>query len=650
MLKLMRDNLKSLSWVLAFVVATFVFATFADWGGKGNWMGSGAGGGDWAAQVNGETIPRRELLSKARNLDNYYRSLLGESYNQNTLNLQIGQQAINQLVQERVILEHARALGLVATPQEISRSIQTDPSLQNESGFIGKDRYKALLRSSGIDTATYEGEIARQILRRKWAQLLTADIAVSDDQVAREVRRQDETADVVYAQFQSGAFAEDIVITDADLAAFYGEQEERYSRGEGRSFDLVMFDRLRAQSRIDVSEEEARAQYDAALASRFTIPEQRRASHLLIKTLSGAQDSEYKAARQRAAAALERARNGEEFAAIASELSEDTTAANGGDLGFFPRGVMAIPFEKAVWSMENTGDISDVVQTQFGYHIIQLTGIQEAHLKSFDEVRDELEKEIAFTKAGDQVRLDAEALVEAVRTNPVGFLDETARRSIVSSDSGIVHQGEPIVGIGVNPEVERALFSLAPDEISAPLPIARGYLVARFRESSPGGPPPLDEIRDTVESDLRRERAEARALARAREVAAATADKDLAALGEEMGFETGNAAGVRHGNPVGTLSTDPALEDAIFSAEIDQVQGPLELPGGPVVFTVTSRVEVGDDEIKARAAEVRQTLLAGRRQKLLAAVTRELSRQADVAYNTALIQQLDSPTQASSGS
>jgi|GEM_PF-1095384 len=649
MLKLMRDNLRSLSWVLAFVVATFVFATFADWGGKGNWMGDGAGSGGWAAQVNGETIPVREFLDRARNLDNRYRNFLGEAYNSNTRNFQIGQTAINALVQEKIILGHARELGLVATPQEISRAIQTDPSLQGESGFIGKDRYKSLLRSSRMDMATYEGNVASQILRRKWEQLLTADIAVSDDQVAREIRSQDETADVVYAQFQPGAFEEDIEISDADLATFFGEQEERYSRGEGRSFDLLVFDRLRAQSRIDVSEEDSRAQYDASLASRFTIPEQRRASHILIKTRSGAQDNDYKAARQRAAAALARARNGEDFATIASELSEDTTAANGGDLGFFPRGVMTIPFEKAVWSMEKTGDLSEVVQSQFGYHIIQLTGIQEARLKPFEEVRDELEQEISFSRAGEQVQLEAEAFVEAVSSTQAGFLDETARRSIVATDSGVIHQGEPIPGLGANPEVERALFSLALDEVSTPLPVARGYVVARFRESSPGGPPPLDEIRGTVESDLRREKAEARALARALEVAGAAAGKDLTVIGEEMGFETGDAAGVRRGSPVGSLRTDPALEEAIFSVEVGPVQGPLDLPGGPVVFTVTSRVEIGDDEIKARAGEVRQTLLAGRRQQMLSAIIRELLKQADVAYNTEVIQQVDNPVQSASG-
>jgi peptidyl-prolyl cis-trans isomerase D len=642
MLKLMRDNLKSLSWILAFVVAAFVFAVFADYGGQGSWIaGSGSTGADWAAKVGGETISRREFLNAAANLDRYYRSLLGESYNRENLNLQVGQQAINQLVQEEVILAHARQMGFTATPEEISRAIIQDPSLQGDAGFIGRDRYKALLRSNGIDPASYEEGVARTILRRKWAEVLTADIAVSDRQVAEEVRRQDETADVAYAQFRTADFIDQIEVSDEDLNSWYAGNEERYRRGEGRSFDLVVLDRLRAQSQVEVTEEEARAQYDASLTTRFTIPDQRRASHILIKTPAAGTDADYQTALSAANAALARVQAGEEFAQVASEVSGDTSAANGGDLGFFPHGVMAIPFEEAVWNMSEIGELSPVVKTQFGYHVIQLTGIQEARLKEFDEVQEELEREISFGKAGEKVRTDAEAFAAAVRSSPTGFEDEAARLAIVTTDSGVIFEGNPIPGIGSNPEIQRALFSLALDEISAPVPIARGYLVARFRESHPGGAPPLDEIRDVVLGDLKEERATA--LAGEKAAAAVAAGDDLAAAAETQGFTLEEAAAVRRGSPVGTLGTSAVLDRALFEAVTGTVQGPLDMPGGPVILSVTSRVEVGDDEIRARADEIRNTLVAGRRQQLLSAITRELSQEADVTYNTVLIQQVDNP-------
>jgi peptidyl-prolyl cis-trans isomerase D len=642
MLKLMRDNLKSLSWVLGFVVAAFIFAVFVDYGGQGSLLsGPVQTGGDWAARVDGTTITRNEFLNAAANLDRYYRSLLGDSYNRENLNLQVGQQAINQLVQEEVILANARQLGFAATPEEISKAIVQDPALQNEAGFIGVDQYKALLRANGRDAASYEEGVARGILRRKWSEILTADIAVSDDQVAAEVRRQDETADVSYAQFRTADFLAQVEIEDDELISWYTANEERYRRGEGRSFDLVVLDRLRAQSQVEVTEEEARAQYDASLTTRFTIPDQRRASHILIKTTPGGVDADYQAAAAAANAARDRVLAGEEFSDVAAEVSGDTSAANGGDLGFFPHGVMAIPFEQSVWGMSEIDEISSVVQTQFGYHVIQLTGIQDARLKEFDEVREELEREISFGKAGEQVRADAESFSAAVRASATGFEDEAARLSIVTTDSGMIFEGNPIPGIGSNPEIERALFSLEMDEVSAPVPIARGYLVARYRETHPGGAPPLAEIQEAVLEDLKEERAIALATEKATEAAAG--GPDLAASAEAQDFTVAEAIAVRRGASVGTLGTSAVMDEALFSAATGVVHGPLEMAAGPVVLVVTSRVEIGEDEIRSRAAEVRDTLIAGRRQQLLSAITRELSEEADVTYNTALIQQVDNP-------
>jgi peptidyl-prolyl cis-trans isomerase D len=187
MLKLMRENLKSLSWILAFVVAAFIFALFADWGGKGNWIGGPSG--QWAAQVEGTSIPIRDWLTTARNLSNYYRSLLGDQYNPSALQATVSQQALNQLVQEEIILAHARSLGLRATPAEVRDQLIRAPELQGANGFIGVDRYKSLLQANGIEPADFEEDLARRVLQQKWAELLTADITVTDEQVAREIRR-----------------------------------------------------------------------------------------------------------------------------------------------------------------------------------------------------------------------------------------------------------------------------------------------------------------------------------------------------------------------------------------------------------------------------------------------------------------------------
>jgi peptidyl-prolyl cis-trans isomerase D len=326
---------------------------------------------------------------------------------------------------------------------------------------------------------------------------------------------------------------------------------------------------------------------------------------------------------------------------VAREVSEDTSAAAGGDLGFFQQVVMAIPFEEAVWNMDQIGAVSDVVQTQFGYHVILLTDIQEAHVKTFEEAREEIEREMAFEMSGEIVLQQAEEFSSAVKEAPESFRDEAALRTLVATNPGAIHQDDPVPGIGYNPEVQRALFALRMGEASDPIAIPRGFVVARFLTSAPGGAPPLEEIRDQVTGDLRGERAAEEARRQAELAAAAASAEELRAKGEEMGFTVDVATAVSRGLAIGTLGTSPVLEEAIFQAEIGRVTGPLDLPEGPVVFLVSSRKELTDEALASRAPAVRDELLNGRRQQRLASVTRELVEAADVIYNPELLEEIN---------
>jgi peptidyl-prolyl cis-trans isomerase D len=645
MLKTFRDNLRSLSFVLIAVVAVFILSLFTDYGGKGGWLARESS--DWAAKVGGRTIRTRDFLNAARNLDNYYRSLLGDAYDRQKSRLNLGQTAINQLVQEELVLANARDLGLTVTPEEISAEIIHDPSLQVNGAFIGVEQYKTLLRRSGIDVARYEEEVGQRILRRKWMDVVTAAISVPEADVTREIRRRGESADVDFAVFPAQDFAEQVQVPDADRRAYYQAHLSAYERGEGRTFDLVTFDRLREQRNVKVTDEEIRAEYETSMQSRYTIPEQRRASHILFKTPEGATEDAHTAARQKAAAALERVRGGEDFAKVAREVSEDTSASNGGDLGYFQKGVMAIPFEQAVWGLKAAGDLSGVVQTQFGYHVIRLTGIQPPRVKPLEEVREEITNDLGFKKSGDVVRDQAQSFATVVAAKPDSFREEAARRSLVRSETPVVRPGDPLPGLGSNPEIERAIFALKPGEVSPAVPMARGYIVARCLETRPAGAAPFEEVADRVTSDLRNERARQIAERLARQAAADPKGRPLKDLGVALGFKVQEARGAARGIGIGTLGVQPVVEDAVFSAPIGRVSGPVEADTGPVLIQVLSRKVITDKDIADQAGAVRDQMLGEQRQQLAASVTRELAKSADVQYNTTLIAQVDGAAPAS---
>ncbi|MFQ5765606.1 MAG: peptidylprolyl isomerase [Rhodospirillales bacterium] len=649
MLKLMRDNLKHLTWVLGLVVFTFVFAVFADYGGQGRWFGGSTG--NWAAMVNGEPISIRAFQDQARRVDAYYRQLLGTAYSTQRANLSIGQQAIGQLVQNRVIFAHAHSLGLIATPEEIRDAIVHDPSLQGENGFIGIDRYKNVLQSFGRIPADYERSVGDQVLLRKWIEVVTADIVASDEQVEKAIRRRDERADLTFARISRTDFADQVKISDGDIENYFKAHQDDYRRGEGRSFEIVVLDRLHEQRDLTVPESDVRAEYEASLQSRFAVPEQRRASHILIKTLPDMTGDQIAAARTRAQNALDRIRGGEDFAAVAREVSEDASATNGGDLGFFGRGVMTPTFEQTVWQLGKIGDVSNLVQTEFGFHIIKLTGKRDRRIKPFEEVRDEIEKEVAFRRAGEQVAERAQALYDLVKDQPGSFRDEIARQSRVVTETGPIYPGDPVPGLGANPEVERALFALNQGEISEPIAIARGFLLARYVEPHAGGAPPLDEIRERVESDLRAARADEMARRLVDQALADPEGRDLATLGKALGFDTEEVTDVTRGTPIGRLGRQPEIEAAVFDADPGSIHGPFDVGGDRVLFYVETRNTLTADEIAERADAMREQLMVARRQQAVTAVTRELVKAADIRYNAEVIRSADgssaAPTPAS---
>jgi peptidyl-prolyl cis-trans isomerase D len=642
MLKVMRDNLRRLSWILVVVVITFVLALFADWGGQGQFMPDGENA-DWAAVVDGETVSVQEFLNAARGLDSYYRGLLGDSYDPRRYNLRIGQNAINQLVHEQVMLAHAHKLGLTTTPEEVAAEIVRDPAFRTESGFIGVENYKNVFKAARLDPAQYEDEISRRLIRRKWEDLVTADVIVDPAVVEEDIRRKDETAAVLYAHFKFEDYKKDLSPTDAEIEAFFAASGGKYDQGEGRIFDMVTFDRIRIQDEIEVAEEDVRAHYNGSVQSRFTIPEQRRASHILVRTQDTFSDAEMTAARAAAETALGRVKGGEEFAQVAREISEDSSASAGGDLGFFQKGAMTLPFEQAVWELTEIGQISGLVQTQFGYHVIQLTGRSEARLQPFEEVREEVEREVRFQRSGERAAELAAEFAAAARAHPAAFAEEAGRRTLVVGTTGVIREGEAIPGMGNLPDLSRALFAMAEGEVSAALPTPRGHVVARFSEKRPGGPPPLADIRDKVRADLIDQRAREAARRAAERLAALPAGSDLKKAGEAAKVAVAEATTVSRGLAIGTLGVDSEMEKTVFSAPIGAISRPLEIPTGLAVVQVTSRVELTPAEIAERVPAARRELLASRRQQLLGAIMKELAAAAEVEYNTALIARFDMP-------
>ncbi|HXH28090.1 MAG TPA: peptidylprolyl isomerase, partial [Candidatus Polarisedimenticolia bacterium] len=384
MLRQMREWFKYLKWLLLVIVVMFIWWAFNTGGGRGS---RGSLDSDWAARVNGTPISTAAFQNLARQYDDRYQSLLGEQYAQQRSLFHVGRQAIDRLIDDELMYQEAVREGLTVSEREVADAITRDPGLQENGKFIGLERYRALFRGGRVSLAEYEDGVRRSLMVDKLRSLIEDGVDVDDADVESEFLRRNEKATVDY--ILASPEPRDSKPTDAEIEAYYKSHLEDYDRGEGRTGLYVLFDTAALAASQSVSDEAVRAAYEANRDTRYTAKEQRRASHILFKIDPGASAEAVAKVERKARSVLKQARAGADFAKLAKTYSQDSTAAQGGDLGYFSRGQMVKAFEDAAFSLK-VGQISDLVRTPYGFHIIKVTDSREGRTIPFEEAEKDI--------------------------------------------------------------------------------------------------------------------------------------------------------------------------------------------------------------------------------------------------------------------
>jgi len=632
MLQQMREWFRYLKWVLLLVVVVFVWWAFVPPGGGGSFLNRDSG--DWAARVNGTAIPAAALQNYARQLDSTYQSLLGEQYAQQRAFVRIGQQAIDALVEQELVYQEARRRGLAVTPREIAEAITRDPSLQEDGRFIGRERYRGLFRGAGMSMEQYESQVGRRLLLEKFRSLIEDGVVVSATDVEEEFLRRNQKTSVDYVLFGGAGTGGGTAPTDAEIRRFYEEHADRYSSGEGRTGVYVLFSPTDIAASVPVSDAEVRAAYDRDRDTRFTTTEQRRASHILFRIASDAPEKEVARVEAKARAVLKQAREGGDFAELARKHSQDGTATNGGDLGFFGRGQMVPEFEQAAFSLP-VGSISDLVRTGFGLHIIKVTDSREGRTTPFEEVRDTLRDELRMNGARSQV---LQRSAEFARAAAGGKLESAARsQGLTVNETGPVYQGGALPTLAASQPVVAAMLELAPDGVSEPIAVPGGQVVVQVTGTLPAAPRPLPEIRDRVQRELEEER-------RRRRVEDAMASLPPAAglknLAKKLGVEVKSENDLARGAPLTGIPSSPAIEEQINSLAPGTLGAPITTPLGILVLSVRQRQD-HREEFESQKDAIRDSLARQRQDRLYRSLVARLRERGEVAINDAMVSALD---------
>lgn len=607
MLDRMRRHKAWLKWSLGLVVVAFVALV----PGVGmSPMGSDGLPPDVLARVGDYEITLQQFRQIYLRQLQAYRLQTGGDISEDVLrSLGVDRQILQQLIDEYAALAEADRLGLRVSDAEVRERVLTLPAFQVDGRFIGEEQYRMLLQRQRppISTAQFEEDIRRSILIERLQAAVTGWVSVSEAEIADEHRRRTERVRVDLVAFRANDYRDEVDATDADIELLYDEDSLLYQVPEKRRLRFLLVDEAAIFDSITPGEDELQAYYDTNL-SQYRTPGQVRASHILLRT----EESDAAEVEARAASLAARARGGEDFAALAREFSEDEgTAGNGGDLGTFGRGRMVPEFEAAAFAMA-PGEISDPVESAFGFHVILVTEADEEVTEPFEEVRESIANILKQERASSRARSLAQAIAAEV-TTPDDLDRAAAARGYEVQESGFAAPGEPILGLGLAREVSDSAFRMEPGEVAGPIPSPSGPAFVTVVATQDPYVPPLDEVRDDVREDVIRKKALTMAQERAAEAARALREADdFVAAAEAADYAIGSSDLVARGAPLPEVGISAAVEAVAFEMDPGAVSEPIEAGNTVAVVRLAEREAASATDLDEQRETLRDQLVAAR--------------------------------------
>ncbi len=354
------------------------------------------------AEIDGTPITDGEFaVAYERQLSNY-RSLLGKQFSKQAMEaMGLKQDTIQTLINRRLMLSEADNMGLVAPQDVLLATVRSNPSFQS-AGSFDTQRYQVLTRNMGFRTPTdYEANLRLDLIVDGLQRALTQSASVSEAAVRNAYARQYEQREVAALIVEPTAVEKKVKIDDRQARDFFDAHKDAYRSPLRLNMNVVSIDAKKLAEDIKVDDADIQSAYEEH-RDRYVQAETRHARHILVALNKDADEATREAAMAKIDKALKEIKSGKSFADVARKITDDkATAASGGDIGYMPQGATVSAFDAALFSMQK-GEISDVVETQFGLHIIKLEDIKPAHVQTLDEVRDALKKELALAKADEE--------------------------------------------------------------------------------------------------------------------------------------------------------------------------------------------------------------------------------------------------------
>jgi peptidyl-prolyl cis-trans isomerase D len=569
--------------------------------------GTGEAATDTVAKVGDQTVTLGEVRQQLAQI---------EQRNQvpKPLESLYARQILNQLVFEKEIEYEAKRLGIAVSDQERADRIkQYVPGAFVNGSFVGMDRYSAEVQARFQLTVPVFEELIRQgLLEEKFRKRVTDGISVGPNELQDEFRYKNEKIKLDYAVIKPEELAAKINPTDAEIKAEYEKNKSRYQIPEKRVVRYGLLDTTKIQRNIQVSDDQLKVQYQNNI-QQYQVPNRVHPEHILFMTV-GKTDAEVDEIKKNAEDVLKQAKKGAKFEDLAKKYSEDPGSKDkGGDLGWITQGQTVPEFEKTAFGLDK-GQISDLVKTQYGFHIIKVLDKETARTKTFDEVKDSLRAPMVLQQADQQAAAAADQLAKAIRQSNKVSLDDLANQyQLTMSQTRPITVTDPMLELGNSKEVKDAIFRLRQNELSLPIRTDRGYVVLSVQQITPAHQGSLEEVHEQVVNDLKQEEAGKLAKTKAEELAKRVkAGEKFDAAAKALGLEAKTSDLISRNDSISGAASGKQLGEA-FQMKPGDVGAPMSLGNTWMVYRVDTKEEPNPSDFEKQKKTLTEQLLQTKR-------------------------------------
>jgi peptidyl-prolyl cis-trans isomerase D len=631
MLKAMRKHFKFLAPALWIVIAVFIIAIFAVWGG-GEQLGRGAGPST-VASVGGKKISKdlyfQTLRDKLEALKEQYKDL-----NRNLIQqLNIPQQVLEEIIQQNLLLQAARAMGIQASDDEIRDRIKT--MFQRDGKFIGFEEYKRILNWNRLSTDQFEESLRKEIIMNKLLKVITAGIVVTPEEVWKSYKNNNESAKIEYAVIETDKMEIKKEPEESEVREYFDKNKENYKIPERREGNLVFLNTDGLKKEVKILKSEIEKYYKANL-SQFQEPERVRVSRIYLPY----ENKQKELALAEAKSILEKIRKGEDFAALAKTNSKDKKALENGDWGLYEWKTLSSQEQKEIERLSE-GETSDILELDDGVSILKVTEKKPSFTKPLEEVKDKVQSILQDQKAREMAEQRISDLEKDARKEKT--LGAAAKKDgFQIKTTGLLKEGDTFEDVDSSGMISNTLFQLKEKQISSPIFTYRGVGIVELEKVEAPRLANFDEVEDKVKVELAGLRKKEAALEKMKNVSVELKTTALEKLAEKYKLEYKTGEEHKRGQYLSIIGENSKIDELTFSLTLNEGSEPIEFKDGYALIKVLSRKEVSREEFEKNKEKEKENLLEAERNKFLHSYLLKLRKERGVKIRYDLFLKINS--------